>query len=73
MVPDRSPLKLIRRPSDSEGVKRSELSCPICNADVPLSGDEKSGDEVFCTYCRAPLTLQGSGDDPSEMELEEDF
>jgi hypothetical protein len=51
----------------------SELSCPICNADVPLAGDERLGDEVFCTYCKAPLTLKGRGDDPSEMELEEDF
>ena len=51
----------------------SELSCPICNADVPLAGDERQGDEVYCTYCKAPLTLKGRGDDPSEMELEEDF
>jgi hypothetical protein len=52
---------------------RSELSCPICNADVPLSGDEKPGEEVFCTYCKAPLTLKGSGKDLEELELEEDF
>jgi len=52
---------------------RSELSCPICNADVPLAGDERKGDEVFCAYCKAPLTLKGSREDPSEMELEEDF
>ena len=52
---------------------RSDLSCPICNADVPMTGDEKPGEKVFCTYCRAPLTLKGSGEDPSEMELEEDF
>ena len=37
------------------------------------AGDEKTGEEVFCTYCKAPLTLKGSQDDPSEMELEEDF
>ncbi len=51
----------------------SELSCPICNADVPLNGDERPGDEVFCTYCKAPLTLKGVREDLSEMELEEDF
>ena len=73
MVPDRSPLKLLRRRSDPWGVMRSELSCPICNADVPLAGDERKGDEVFCAYCKAPLTLKGSREDPSEMELEEDF
>jgi DNA-directed RNA polymerase subunit RPC12/RpoP len=52
---------------------RSELSCPICNADVPMSGDEKRGDEVFCTYCGAPLTVKGSREDEAELELEDDF
>jgi hypothetical protein len=49
-----------------------ELSCPICQADVPLSGDERPGDELFCDYCRAPLLLAGSKED-DELELEEDF
>ena len=52
---------------------RSELSCPICNADVPMSGEEQPGEEVFCTYCKAPLILKAPKEDPSEMELEEDF
>jgi hypothetical protein len=52
---------------------RSELACPVCNADVPMDGDEKLGDEVFCAYCGAPLALKDSREDPSEMELEEDF
>jgi hypothetical protein len=50
---------------------RDDLSCPICQADVPLSGDERKGDEVFCTYCRAPLKLAGESTD--DLELEEDF
>jgi hypothetical protein len=49
-----------------------ELECPICNADVPLAGDEKPGEEVFCTYCRAPLTLQ-IGEDPDDLLLDEDY
>ena len=73
MLPDRSSLKLPGRCSDRKKAMRSELSCPICNADVPLSGEEKLGEEVFCAYCKAPLTLKGSQEDPSEMELEEDF
>ncbi len=46
-------------------MRRNELSCPICNADVPLSGEEKPGEEVFCTYCGAPSVLAGdlSSDD----------
>jgi len=49
---------------------RQEPSCPTCDADIPLSGDEAPGDEIFCPYCRAPLTLSGKGD---EIELEEDY
>ncbi len=50
----------------------ADLSCPICSADFPLSGDEKPGDEVFCTYCGAPCRLKG---DPfSEgCEIEEEI
>ena len=49
-----------------------EFECPVCNADIPLSGDEKVGEEVFCAYCRAPLIVkQGKGDD--ELLLEDDY
>ncbi len=55
----------------------ADLSCPICNADFPLGGDEKTGDEIFCTYCGAPCRLLVShrrGDDEEfEYEAEEDF
>jgi hypothetical protein len=50
-----------------------ELSCPICQADVPLSGEEKPGDEVCCMYCGAPCRLVKKKDDESELDLEEDF
>jgi hypothetical protein len=50
---------------------RDSLTCPICQADVPLSGEERKGEEVFCDYCRAPLRLKG--DNLDEMELEEDY
>lgn len=49
-----------------------ELSCPVCNADLPLAGDEKSGEEVFCTYCGAPCVLKGKPDD-EDCEVEADF
>ena len=48
------------------------LECPICNADVPLSGDEKPGTEIFCAYCRAPLKLSAELDS-EDAELEGDF
>ena len=51
-----------------------DLNCPICSADIPLSGDERKGDEVFCTFCGAPyrLTNKPSSDD-EDWEVEEDF
>ncbi len=49
-----------------------EPTCPVCEADVPLGGDERAGDEVFCSVCGAPLKL-AKGDSEEEMEAEEDF
>jgi hypothetical protein len=49
-----------------------EASCPVCNADVPLDGDERQGDAVYCAYCKAPLKIGKLGED-DDAELEEDF
>jgi hypothetical protein len=49
-----------------------EHSCPICNADFPLNGDEVAGDEVYCSYCGAPCRLTAAADDEA-CEVEEDF
>jgi hypothetical protein len=35
----------------------TELECPICDADIPLEGDEKSGDLMLCSYCKVTLKL----------------
>ncbi len=52
----------------------ADLSCPVCSADLLLEGDERPGDEVFCTYCGAPcrVTKRPSGED-EDYEVEEDF
>ncbi len=50
---------------------RREPTCPICNADVPMSGEEKAGDEIHCAFCQTPLKVQGSSEE--DMDLEEDF
>jgi DNA-directed RNA polymerase subunit RPC12/RpoP len=34
-----------------------EVSCPVCNADVLLDGDESTGETVFCSYCKSPLKV----------------
>ena len=49
-----------------------DLSCPVCNADFPLAGDEKKGEEVFCCYCGAPCRLTAAAD-ADDVEVEEDF
>lgn len=48
------------------------LSCPVCDADVPISEDEKVGDEVYCPYCQVPLKLRKTKD-KEEIYLEENF
>jgi hypothetical protein len=47
--------------------------CPICDADVPMSSDERTGDVVYCTYCEAPLRFVklGEGDEPQLIEEED--
>ncbi len=42
----------------------------MCDAEVPMDGDEKVGEEVYCPYCQAPLALRKKSD---ETYLEEDF
>jgi hypothetical protein len=35
----------------------TDLECPICDADIPLDGDEKTGDLVLCSYCKVTFKL----------------
>ena len=32
-------------------------SCPVCDADLILDGDEESGDSVYCSYCNSKIKL----------------
>lgn len=52
-------------------MRSKDLSCTVCSADLPLAGDEKSGEEVFCTYCGAPFRLKGNAGE-EDCEIEED-
>jgi len=49
-----------------------DLSCPVCSADLPVSGDEQRGDDVYCTYCGAPCKLTASPRS-EDCNVEEDF
>ncbi|MGD0914949.1 MAG: hypothetical protein ABSB22_00685 [Thermodesulfobacteriota bacterium] len=35
----------------------NELECPICEASVPLEGDEKASDLIMCSYCKSTFKL----------------
>ena len=42
-----------------------EYSCPVCDADVNLDGDERPGETLFCSYCNSTLKIyrvKGSDD-----------
>jgi len=64
-------LKPGSRRSDAAGMTR-DLTCPVCQADMPLAGDEKKGDEVYCAYCNSPARLSADADS-EECQAEEDF
>lgn len=49
----------------------AELSCPICSAEIGLAGDERKGDEVYCTYCGSPFRLTADPKQP-ECQLEDE-
>ncbi|MBI5233360.1 MAG: hypothetical protein HY880_03300 [Deltaproteobacteria bacterium] len=54
-----------------KGSKSQYLSCPLCDADMPMEPDFEAGDEVICTYCDSPLRIRKTKED--EYCLEEDF
>lgn len=43
----------------------------MCDAEVPLGGDERPGEQLCCPYCQTPLALRRSKEE--ELYLEEDF
>jgi hypothetical protein len=49
-----------------------DLTCPVCQADLPLAGDEKKGDEVYCGYCHSPAILSADAG-TEDCIAEEDF
>jgi len=48
----------------------TELECPICDADIPLEGNEKTGDLVLCSYCKVTFKLVKT---KGKLVLSEDF
>ena len=50
-------------------MRELEIECPICDADVALQG-AKPGDEIYCGYCGAPITIAKISDN-DEVEIDE--
>lgn len=48
----------------------NELECPICDAEIPLEGDEKPGDLVLCSYCKVAFKIINTKD---KWILSDDF
>ena len=49
-----------------------EMDCPICEGNVPLHGDERDGDEVYCGYCGVMSQFKRPSEDEDTM-LEADY
>ena len=46
------------------------LECPLCEADIPLEGDEKPGELIVCSYCQTTFKMLRK---QGEWILAEDF
>lgn len=32
-------------------------SCPVCDAELVMDGDEKPGDVIYCSYCSSTIKI----------------
>lgn len=51
--------------------KGISLVCPMCDVEVPLTGDERVGESLQCPYCQTPIKLKKNKED--QLFLEEDY
>jgi uncharacterized Zn-finger protein len=63
-------IQFAARSADPRDMPKAQwVECPICDTDVALDG-AGPGDEVFCSYCGAPITIAKISDDES-VEIED--
>jgi len=48
----------------------SEMTCPVCDAEIPLEGNEEGGDLILCSYCNVTFKLPKT---KGEWSLSEEF
>lgn len=34
-----------------------DYTCPVCEADLLMNGDEKPGDYLYCSYCNSSIKI----------------
>ena len=49
----------------------TDISCPTCDSELLIQGDEAIGDEVHCGYCGGVYKVIAK--DVERLEVEEDF
>ena len=49
----------------------TQVSCPTCDSELLIEGDERVGEEVFCGYCGGVYKVIAK--DVETLEVEEDF
>jgi hypothetical protein len=49
-----------------------DILCPVCNADLALSGGEEEGDVLMCACCSSPILVKVIDDEGAPV-LVEDF
>ncbi|MFB0976130.1 MAG: lysine biosynthesis protein LysW [Myxococcota bacterium] len=49
----------------------TQVSCPSCDSELLIEGDERVGEEVFCGYCHGVYKVIAK--DVETLEVEEDF
>ncbi len=48
-----------------------EAECPVCNAYIPIDPGTKPGDQVYCSYCGAQLTIEPDAEEEKEGDEDE--
>ena len=46
-----------------------EVTCPVCDANIPLEGKDRAGDFVYCSFCTAQLRLYKEFEEEEESGM----
>ena len=61
-----------RKSGVKDDIESGYMSCPLCDAEIPVSNEEKEGqDDVYCSFCQLDYKIRKTQDD--EIYLEGDY